>query len=92
VFSTLTKAGSCDFVSEVSIPEAVANKKEYFLNEVYLKKKYRKISVLEAKRIQGFPDSYDLDVGYSTALGLLGNAVAVNVVQELGRKVINLIK
>ena len=42
----------------------------------------RRLTVNEVKKIFGFPDSYKLDdVSYSRAMSLLGNSVAVNVVE-----------
>jgi DNA (cytosine-5)-methyltransferase 1 len=80
VFSTLTKSGNRDFVAEINIPKEVENKKKYFIKEIYLKKKYRQITIREGARIQGFNDDYIFDTNYSTSMGLLGNAVAVNIV------------
>jgi len=89
VFSTLTKSGSRDFISEVSIPQNIKDKKKFLVEEIYSKKKYRQITVKEASRLQGFPDSYIFNTKYSTSMGLLGNAVAVNVVKLV---VTNLLK
>lgn len=92
VFSTLTKSGTRDFVATESIPENVENKKAYFLENIYGKKKYRQITAREGARIQGFGDDYDFDVPYSTAMGLLGNSIAVNIVREISRKITEVIK
>src|SRR3989344_8303040 len=81
VFSTLTKSGSRDFISEISIPQSIKDKKKFLIEEIYSKKKYRQITVKEASRLQGFPNSYIFNTKYSTSMGLLGNAVAVNVVK-----------
>lgn len=92
VFSTLTKSGSRDFVATTDIPESVENKKEYFLNNIYLKKQYRPITVREAARIQGFSDDYEFNVPRSTAMGLLGNSVAINVVKEIVANILEVIE
>ena len=89
VFSTLTKSGSRDFISEISIPQSIKDKKKFLIEEIYSKKKYRQITVKEASRLQGFPNSYIFNTKYSTSMGLLGNAVAVNVVKLV---VANLLK
>jgi DNA (cytosine-5)-methyltransferase 1 len=87
VFSTLTKSGTRDFIATESIPESVDDKKAYFIENIYMKKKYRPISVREGARIQGFDDSYDFNVPYSTAMGLLGNSIAVPIVKEVSPQV-----
>ncbi len=83
VFSTLTKTGTKDYVSEINIPTEVEDKKSFFIKEIYMKKMFRKISVLEASRIQGFPDNYIYPNNYNKSLGLLGNALGVNIVREV---------
>lgn len=89
VFSTLTKSGNRDFVSCLSIPDNVINKKEYFIREILLKKKYRAITIKEAAMIQGFPSQFIFNTPYSVSMGLLGNAVAVNIVKLVA---INILK
>lgn len=92
VFSTLTKSGSRDFISEISIPLNITDKKKFLVEEIYLKKKYRQITVKEASRLQGFPDSYIFSTKYSTSMGLLGNAVAVDVVKLVVNNLLNSIR
>lgn len=92
VFSTLTKSGSRDFISEISIPLNITDKKKFLVEEIYLKKKYRQITVKEASRLQGFPDSYVFSTKYSTSMGLLGNAVAVDVVKLVVNNLLNSIR
>ncbi len=91
VFSTLTKSGSRDYIAEISMPKDVKDKKAYFIREIYQKKMYRKISIKEASRIQGFPDKFVFETNYSVSLGLLGNAVAVNVVESVVKELFNTI-
>jgi len=91
VFSTLTKSGSRDYIAEIAIPKDVKDKKAYFICEIYQKKMYRKISIKEAIRIQGFPDKFVFETNYSVSLGLLGNAVAVNVVESVVKELFNTI-
>lgn len=92
VFSTLTKSGSRDFVATESIPDSIEDRKAYFIENIFLKQKYRTVSIREGARIQGFDDSYKLDVPYSTALGLLGNSIAIPVVREVSKKLLEVIK
>ena len=89
VFSTLTKSGTRDYISEISIPANIKDKKRFFIEEIYLKKRYRQITVKEGSKLQGFPDSFIFNTNYSTSMGLLGNALAVNVVKLI---IANLLK
>lgn len=92
VFSTLTKSGSRDFVATESIPEAIEDKKAYFIENIFMKQKYRPVTMREGARIQGFGDDYKFDdVAYSTAMGLLGNSIAIPVVKEVSKKVVEVI-
>lgn len=88
VFSTLTKTGTKDFVSEIAIPLNIDNKKEYFIEEIFKKKKYRQLSLKEGTRLQGFPDNFEFGDNYAKSMGLLGNAVAVNVVEAVSANLI----
>lgn len=88
VFSTLTKSGTRDFVATESIPEEILNKKTYFIENIYRKKKYRPISAKEAARIQGFNDDFIFNTPYSTTMGLLGNSIAINIVREVSKKLL----
>lgn len=92
VFSTLTKTGSKDFVSEIAIPEEVTDKKQYFIDNILKKKRYRKLTIREAARLQGFPDDFDLNINYDKAMGLLGNAVAVKVVEKVAQNILMSLK
>ena len=83
VFSTLTKTGTKDYVSQINIPSGIEDTKLYFLNNIFKKNKFRKLSVIEASRLQGFPDNHIYPSNYSKAMGLLGNALGVNIVREL---------
>lgn len=92
VFSTLTKTGVRDFVSTEDIPDNIKNKKEYFIENIYKKKLYRQLTIREASRIQGFPDTYIFPDNYGKSLGLLGNALGVNIVREVAKKLLEVIK
>jgi DNA (cytosine-5)-methyltransferase 1 len=91
VFSTLTKTGVRDFISTVDIPEEVKNKKEYFIENIYKNKFYRQLTVREAARIQGFPDTYIFPDNYGKSLGLLGNALGVNIVREIAKNLLKIL-
>lgn len=49
----------------------------------------RKLSVLEAKRLQGFPDSYRFPVSDNQAYKQLGNSVSVPVITLIAEAMIN---
>jgi len=92
VFSTLTKTGVRDFVSTIDIPDNVEDKKKFFIENIYKKKLFRQISIREAARLQGFPDSYIFPDNYAKSLGLLGNALGVNIVREVSKKLIEILE
>jgi len=92
VFSTLTRSGTRDFIATESIPEEVMNKKAYFIENIYRKKKYRPISAKEAAKIQGFKDDFIFNTPYSTTMGLLGNSIAINIVREVSKKLLTAIE
>lgn len=48
----------------------------------------RKLSVLEAKRLQGFPDDYVFTVSDNQAYKQLGNSVSVPVIEAIARNMI----
>lgn len=92
VFSTLTKSGSRDYVTDVIIPNDIRNKRDFFLKEIFWKKNYRPITVREGARIQGFPDDFVFNTEYSTALGLLGNSLAVSIAKEVAKRLVSSVK
>lgn len=84
IFPTLVASDTNDFVSPVAI--RAMNKEEYrrrFIEEILTPGRYRKISKVEACRIQGFPDSFILPESRARWMKLLGNSVSVPVVQRL---------
>lgn len=91
VFSTLTRSGTRDYVATESIPEAIEDKKAYFIENIFKKNKYRQITVREAARIQGFGDDFTFDTSFTTAMALLGNSLAVTIVREIGKKLVRVI-
>jgi len=51
-----------------------------------------RLSHVEAKKMQGFPDSFHLPVSDTQAIKQLGNSVAVDVVEEIGHNLIDYMK
>jgi DNA (cytosine-5)-methyltransferase 1 len=49
----------------------------------------RKLSYIEARKMQGFPDDFHFPVANSQAVKQLGNSVAVDAVQAVGRNLIS---
>ena len=90
IFPTLVASDSNDFITPVSI--AANNAEDYkrdFMNHVLKKKLYRKISKTEALRVQGFPEGFLLPESRSRWMKLIGNSVAVPVVEKLVQEIIN---
>jgi DNA (cytosine-5)-methyltransferase 1 len=88
IFPTLVASDSNDYLTPVSI--AARNNKDYktdFMEHVFAKKLYRKISKAEACRIQGFPENFHLPDSRSRWMKLLGNSVSVPVIEKLVRAV-----
>jgi len=84
IFPTLVASDSNDYLTPVHIK--AKNALEYrqdFMKHVLNKKAYRKISKTEALRIQGFPKDFQLPESRSRWMKLLGNSVAVPVVEKL---------
>ena len=53
--------------------------------------KVRYYTVLEAKRIQTFPDDYPISGSWTEAMRQIGNAVPVNLAYAIGRSVVRLL-
>jgi DNA (cytosine-5)-methyltransferase 1 len=52
----------------------------------------RKLSVLEAQRLQGFPDPFKFPVSDNQAYKQLGNSIALPVVREIAKSIIKTLK
>jgi DNA (cytosine-5)-methyltransferase 1 len=68
--------------------EQVEDYKRLFIERVYKKKNYRKITKEEACLIQGFPKDFMLPESRVRWMKLLGNSVSVPVVEMLGRAIV----
>lgn len=89
IFSTLTATGTNDFVATCTIPQnQIKNYKKLFLDQIYMKKKFRPLMPKEAARLQGFPDHFKLHENSRIAMKQIGNAVPINVVFHIMKEII----
>lgn len=82
IFPTLVASDSNDFVSLQHIPIS-NNYRAHFLEEIYKKDNYRKITKKEACLIQGFPDNFKLPKSRPRWMKLIGNSVSVPVIEVI---------
>ncbi|HIO96095.1 MAG TPA: DNA (cytosine-5-)-methyltransferase [Campylobacterales bacterium] len=82
IFPTLVASDTNDYVTLEDIPYS-DNYREDFLEEVYNKKNYRKITKQEACLIQGFPSDFKLPDSRARWMKLIGNSVSVPVIDML---------
>ena len=89
IFSTITATENRDFIATKSItgknPEEYKSK---FIEEIFLKKKFRLLTGRETARLQGFPNNFKIHPNDKIAKKQFGNAVPTNVVYYLVREVI----
>lgn len=90
IFPTLVASDSNDYITlkEITAKNEV-DYKEQFIEEVYKKKNYRKITKREACSIQGFPKDFKLPENRARWMKLLGNSVSVPVIEMLGNAILN---
>ena len=82
IFPTLVASDTNDYIALKDIPHS-KNYKEKFLNEIYYKENYRKITKEEACLIQGFPKDFKLPPSRNRWMRLIGNSVSVPVIEML---------
>ncbi len=89
VFSTLVASDTNDYVATENVEfENLEEYKACFIDQIYRKQKFRKISKSEACKIQGFPSNYKLQESRSKWMKLIGNSVSVPVIQSLGNSIL----
>ncbi len=89
VFPTLVASDTNDFIALNDIDaDSEAEYRQAFLEEIFHKKLFRKISKEEACLIQGFPRNFQLPESRGRWMKLVGNSVSVPVVQMLGQAII----
>lgn len=89
VFPTLVASDTNDFVTTEIVP--AHNKAEYkrqFIDKVYKKRNYRRITKEEACLIQGFPKDYVLPDSRARWMKLIGNSVSVPVIDMIVKSII----
>lgn len=89
-FGTLTARGMKDEIAEVSVTGHTEEEyKQNFIREILLPRRYRKIRLQEAARLQAFPDTMKLHANESVSFRLIGNSVAVPVVRAVAQALLN---
>ena len=89
IFPTLVASDTNDYVTKKVIN--ARNEEEHrktFINEVYKKENYRRITKEEACLIQGFPKDYILPERRARWMKLIGNSVSVPVIEILTKAII----
>ena len=89
VYPTLVASDTNDFVTEVQV-SGISNEdyKRNFIEQVYLPGNYRRITKEEACRIQGFPSDFKLPSTRARWMKLIGNSVAVDLIEKLAYRVV----
>ncbi len=88
-FPTLVASDTNDYIATVMITaESDEEYKQKFIEEIYNKKNYRKISKSEACKIQGFPSDFKLPEHRAKWMKLIGNSVSVPVIEILGKAIL----
>ena len=83
-FATLTASDSPDYVTPVVVRgDTLEQYKKNFIEQVYRPHNYRKITKEEACRMQGFPQDFILPSTRAAWMKLIGNSVAIPVVEHI---------
>ncbi len=89
IFPTLVASDTNDFVTtEIIKAKNESEHKIQFINKVYKKENYRRITKEEACLIQGFPKDYILPDSRARWMKLIGNSVSVPVIDILVKSII----
>lgn len=90
IYPTLVASDTNDFIATKMIKGETLNEyKKNFMNVIYRKGGFRKITKSEACRIQGFPDHYLLPPTRARWMKLIGNSVAVPIVKMLAKAIVD---
>lgn len=90
IFPTLVASDTNDFVTNKVInAKNEADHKKQFIEKVYKKDNYRRITKEEACLIQGFPKDYILPENRARWMKLIGNSVSVPVIEILCKAILD---
>jgi len=90
IFPTLVASDTNDYVTTKIINAKNEDEhKRLFVNNVYKKDNYRRITKEEACLIQGFPKDYILPENRARWMKLIGNSVSVPVIEILTKAIID---
>ena len=90
IFPTLVASDTNDFVTtKVINAKNEADHKKQFVEKIYKKENYRRITKEEACLIQGFPKDYILPENRARWMKLMGNSVSVPVIEMLGKAILD---
>ena len=90
IFPTLVASDTNDFVTtKVIYAKNEEDHKMQFVEKVYKKENYRRITKEEACMIQGFPKDYILPENRARWMKLVGNSVSVPVIEMLGKAILD---
>ena len=89
IFPTLVANDSNDYITTKEIK--AGNEEDYkkqFIEKIYKKNNYRKITKEEACLMQGFPEGFVLPESRARWMKLLGNSVTIPVIEMLGQAIL----
>lgn len=90
IYPTMVASDTNDYIATVSIDADTPEEyKREFMEKVFRPHNYRQITKEEACLIQGFPSDFSLPANRSRWMKLIGNSVAVSLVQMLARSVVD---
>ena len=90
IFPTLVASDTNDFVTtKVISAKNETDYKNQFIEKIYKKENYRRITKEEACLIQGFPKDYVLPENRARWMKLVGNSVSVPVIEMLGKAILD---
>jgi DNA (cytosine-5)-methyltransferase 1 len=90
IFPTLVASDTNDFVTTKIINEkSEEDYKKQFIEKIYKKGHYRRITKEEACLIQGFPKDYILPENRARWMKLIGNSVSVPVIEVLCKAILD---
>ncbi|MDQ6979668.1 MAG: DNA (cytosine-5-)-methyltransferase [Mariprofundaceae bacterium] len=89
IFPTLVASDTNDYIALHGInPKDKYSYKKQFIEEIYIKKQYRKITRDEACLIQGFPRDFILPDSRARWMKLIGNSVSIPVIDTLCKAIL----